>query len=251
MAQIIVVGGSGRVGSRVVEKLGAHGHHAVAVSRRSGVDAYAGEGIVEALRGADVVVDVTQAPSYVPDEAREFFTTLTRNLVEAERSAGVRHHVGLTIVGTDRPQDIGYFHAKAAQEQVVRASGVPYSLVHATQFLEFTPAIIGTSTQDGTVRVPSASIQPIAAEDVATAVARTAAGEPVGDVEIAGPEVLSFGDLVRRTLAAQGVAHEVVTAADAPYFGARIEEQTLLARDGAQTFPTTLDDWLATLTVGD
>lgn len=245
MARIIVVGGTGHVGSRVVEKLTAHGHDAVAASRRTGVDAYTGAGLAEALRGADVVVDTTQAPSYVPDEVRDYFATSTANLVAAEKAAGVRHHVALTIVGTDRPQGIGYFHGKAEQERVVRESGVPYSLVHATQFFEFTPAIIGTAAHGDTVRVSSASIQPIAAEDVATAVARIAVGDPVGDVEIAGPEVLAIGDLVRRALAAQGDGREVVTADDAPYFGAVIEERTLVAVDGAQIFETRLEDWLA------
>ncbi len=250
MTRIIVVGGAGRVGSHVVEKVTAHGHEAVAASRRSGVDAFTGEGLVAVLQGADVVVDVTQAPSFVPDEAREFFTTSTKNLVAAEKAAGVRHHVALTIAGTDRPQDISYFHAKAAQERVVRDSGVPYSLVHATQFFEFTPAIIDTATQGDTVRVSSASIQPIAADDVATGVARVAVGDPVGDVEIAGPEVLTIGDLVRRTLAAQGVERQVVMADDAPYFGAAIEERTLLPVDGARVFDTRLDDWLATVVAG-
>jgi uncharacterized protein YbjT (DUF2867 family) len=250
MAKIIVVGGAGHVGSRVVEKLAAHGHEAVAASRRTGVDAFTGEGLAEALQGADVVVDVMQAPSYVPDEVRDFFTTSSANLVAAEKAAGVRHHVALTIVGTDRPQGIGYFHGKAEQERVVRESGVPFSLVHATQFFEFTPAIIGTATQGDTVRVSSASIQPIAADDVATAVARFAVGEPVGDVEVAGPEVLTIGDLVRRTLAAQGVEREVVTADDAPYFGAAIEERTLCAVDGAELFETRLDDWLSVVAAG-
>jgi uncharacterized protein YbjT (DUF2867 family) len=223
-----------------------HGHDAVAASRRSGVDTVTGEGLEEAFRGADVVVDTTQSPTYAPDVVMDFFTTSTRNQLAAEKKAGVKHHVALTVVGTDRPQDIRYFHGKAAQEKLIEESGVPYTLVHITQFFEFAPAIVYTSTHDDGIRVAEASIQPVAAEDAATAVARAAAGEPVnGSIEVAGPETFSIEEFIRRTFAATGDQRTVSAAADAPYFGAVIEDATLLPLNGAQITSTTLDEWLA------
>ncbi|MDF2559205.1 MAG: LysR family transcriptional regulator [Microbacterium sp.] len=234
------------MGSRVVAKLNEHGHDAVAASRRTGVDTVTGEGLAEVLKGADVVVDTTQAPSYAPDVVMDFFTTSTKNQLAAEKDAGVKHHVALTVVGTDRPQGISYFHGKAAQERLIAESGVPYTLVHAAQFFEFAPAIVFTSTQGDEVRVADASIQPIAAEDVATAVGRAAAGEPVnGPIEVAGPEVFSIEEFIRRTFAASGDQRPVSASAEAPYFGAVIEEKTLLPLEGAQLASTTLDEWLA------
>lgn len=244
MAKIVVIGGTGLIGSKVVAKLTEHGHEAVAASPNTGVNSLTGEGLAEALTGANTVVDVSNSPSFAPDDVLEFFTTSTRNLLEAEAAAGVTHHVALTIVGTNRPQNIPYFAAKVAQEKLIRESGVAYSLVHATQFFEFVGSIADISTEGDTVRLPGALIQPIAAEDVATAVARTAAGDPLGDVEIAGPEAFGMDEFVRRGLAFRGDARTVIRDDDAPYYGAKIEERTLIPVEGAQIFETTLEEWL-------
>ena len=247
MARIIVVGGTGNIGARVVEKLRAHGHDAVAASRHSGVDAYTGEGLAKALEGADVVVDTTQSPSYEEKAVRDYFTTSTAHLLAAEKTAGVGHHVALTIVGTDRPQDITFFHGKAAQEELVRESGIPFTLVHATQFFDFVQAVVFTGAHDDEVRVSDGLIQPIAADDVATAIARSAAARPAGDVEVAGPEAFPIAEFVQGWLAAKGDARTVVAAHESPYFGAIIEERTLLPVEGAQLFPTAYAEWLKTL----
>lgn len=244
MAKIVVIGGTGLIGSKVVAKLTAHGHVAVAAAPNTGVNTITGEGVAEALAGADVVVDVSNSPSFAPGDVLAFFTTSTGNLLAAEAAAGVKHHVALTIVGTNRPQSIPYFAAKVAQENLIRESGVPYSLVHATQFFEFLGSIADISTDGDGVRLPGALIQPMAAEDVATAVARTAAGEPVGDIEIAGPEAFGLDEFVRRGLAFRGDPRTVVRDDTAPYYGARIEERTLLPIGGAQIFETRLEEWL-------
>ncbi|HEY9306251.1 MAG TPA: SDR family oxidoreductase [Microbacterium sp.] len=245
MAKIVVIGGSGLIGSKVVAKLTEHGHEAVPASPNSGVNTITGEGLAEVLRGADVVVDVSNSPSFAPDDVMEFFTTSTNNLVAASREAGVGHYVALTIVGTDRPNDIDYFAAKTAQEKLIRESGIPYSLVHATQFFEFIGGIAAVSGKNDAIHLPNNLMQPIAAEDVATAVARTAAGAPLNaDVEIAGPEVMGLDELVRRGLAFRGDPREVVTDPEAPYFGARMHERTLMPVEGVQVFDTTLDEWL-------
>lgn len=245
MAKVVVIGGSGLIGSKVVAKLAQHGHEAVAASPNSGVNTLTGEGVAEVLVGADVVVDVSNSPSFAPADVLEFFTTSTRNLIAAERAAGVGHHVALTIVGTDRPQSIPYFQAKVAQEALIRGSGIPFSLVHATQFFEFVGGIADVSVKDGVVHLPGALVQPIAAEDVATAVAQTAAQPPLNaDIEIAGPEQMGLDEWVRRALAFRGDAREVVTDPEAPYYGARVEERTLVPVEGARIFETSLDEWL-------
>ncbi|MGW8482028.1 SDR family oxidoreductase [Microbacterium sp. NPDC055903] len=245
MTKIVVIGGTGLIGSKVVAKLAAHGHEAIAASPGTGVDSITGEGVAEALAGAGVVVDVSNSPSFEKQAVLDFFTTSTSNLLAAEKEAGVGHHVALTIVGTNRPQNIDYFHAKAAQEKLIEQSGVPYSFVHATQFFEFIGSIAATVAAGDEIRLPGALIQPIAAEDVATAVARTAAGSPLnGGIEIAGPEVFPMDDFIRRGLAFRGDARTVVQDPQAQYFGAHIEERTLLPVDGAQIFPTTLAEWL-------
>jgi uncharacterized protein YbjT (DUF2867 family) len=246
MAKIVVIGGTGLIGSKVVAKLTEHGHEAVAAAPSTGVDTITGEGVAEALTGAQVVVDVSNSPSFEENDVLNFFTTSTNTLLAAEATAGVRHHVALTIVGTNRPQNIPYFRAKTAQEKLIRESGIPFSLVHATQFLEFLGSIADISTDDqGVVHLPGALIQPIAAEDVATAVARTAAGDPLnGDIEIAGPEQFTMDEFVRRGLAFRQDARTVVQDPDAQYYSAHIEERTLIPVDGAQIFATTLDDWL-------
>ncbi len=244
MARIIVIGGTGLIGSKVVAKLTEHGHEAVAASPNTGVDSLTGEGLAEALRGADTVVDVSNSPSFAPNDVMAFFTTSTRNILEAEKAAGVTHHVALTIVGTNRPQNIPYFAAKTAQETLIRDSGIPYSLVHATQFFEFVGSIADISTEGDTVTLPGALIQPIAAEDVATAVARAAAHEPTGDTEIAGPEAFGMDEFARRALTFRGDSRTVVRDDTAPYYGAQIEERTLIPVEGAHLFETTLEEWL-------
>ncbi|WP_426186815.1 SDR family oxidoreductase [Microbacterium sp. TWP3-1-2b2] len=244
MAKIVVIGGTGLIGSKVVAKLTEHGHEAVAASPNTGVNTLTGEGLAEVLAGANVVVDVSNSPSFAPDDVLEFFTTSTRNLLEAEAAAGVDHHVALTIVGTNRPQSIPYFAAKVAQEKLIRESGIDYSLVHATQFFEFVGSIADISTDGDTVRLPGALIQPIAAEDVATAVARAAAGTPLGDVEIAGPEAFGMDEFIRRGLTFRKDPRTVVRDDDATYYGARIEERTLIPLDDAEIFETRLDEWL-------
>jgi uncharacterized protein YbjT (DUF2867 family) len=244
MARIVVIGGTGLIGSKVVAKLSAHGHEAIAASPNTGVNSVTGEGVAAALEGADVVVDVSNSPSFAPADVREFFTVSTRNLLAAEAAAGVGHHVALTIVGTNRPQNIPYFAAKTAQEQLIRESGIRYSLVHATQFFEFVGSIADISTEGDTVTLPGALIQPIAAEDVATAVAQAAAGEPIGDIEIAGPEAFGMDEFARRALAFRHDPRHVVRDDAAPYYGAQIEERTLIPIDGARLFATTLEEWL-------
>ena len=244
MAKIVVIGGTGLIGSKVVAKLTAHGHEAVAASPNTGVNSLTGEGLAEALEGASTVVDVSNSPSFAPDDVLEFFTTSTRNLLAAERAAGVTHHVALTIVGTNRPQNIPYFAAKVAQEKLIRESDIAYSLVHATQFFEFVGSIADISTTDGVVALPGALIQPIAAEDVAIAVARPAAGDPTGDIEIAGPEAFGMDEFARRALTFRGDSRTVVRDDSAPYYGAQIEERTLIPVEGAHIFETTLEEWL-------
>lgn len=244
MSKIVVIGGTGLIGSKVVAKLNDHGHNAVPAAPNTGVNTITGEGLDDALKGADVVVDVSNSPSFAPDDVMQFFTTSTTNLLRAEAAAGVRHHVALTIVGTNRPHAIPYFAAKVAQEKLIRESGMPYSLVHATQFFEFLGSIADVSTDGNTVRLPGALIQPMAAEDVSTAVARAAAGSPLGDVEIAGPEAFGLDEFIRRGLGFRGDPRTVVRDDSAPYYGAQIEERTLLPVEGAEIFTTTLADWL-------
>ena len=244
MAKIVVIGGTGLIGSKVVAKLTEQGHQAVAASPNTGVDSLTGEGLAQALSGASTVVDVSNSPSFAPDDVMEFFTKSTGNLLRAEADAGVAHHVALTIVGTDRPQQIPYFAAKVAQEKLIRESDIAYSLVHATQFFEFIGSIADVSTDDGTARLPGALVQPIAADDVATAVARAAAGSPVGDIEIAGPEVLGMDEFIRRGLAFRKDPRTVVRDDSAPYYGAQIAERTLIPLEGARIFQTRLEEWL-------
>jgi uncharacterized protein YbjT (DUF2867 family) len=245
--KIVVIGGSGLVGSQVVARLGEHGHEAIAASPDSGVDTLTGEGLPEVLEGADVVVDVSNSPSFEDAAVLEFFRTSTRNLLAAEQAAGVRHHVALSVVGTERLEDKGYFHAKRVQEQLIAASGIPYSIVHATQFFEFIKSIAALATDGDTVRLPPVQFQPIASEDVAKAVGRTAVGAPVnGIVEVGGPEKFRMDELVRRALAARNDPREVVTDPAAPYFGAyAVDDRTLVPADDALVGEVRFRDWLA------
>jgi uncharacterized protein YbjT (DUF2867 family) len=244
--KIVVIGGTGLIGSKLVSKLAEHGHQAIAASPNSGVNTLTGEGLAEVLQGAQVVVDVSNSPSFAADAVMEFFRTSTTNLLAAEKAAGVGHHVALSVVGTDRLPDSGYFRAKVAQENLIKESGVPFSIVHATQFFEFVKSIAQEATDGNTVRLSHALIQPMAADDVASAVGRTAVGTPLnGTVDIAGPEQLGLDELVRKALALRGDPREVVVDASAPYFGAILEERTLLPAGDALVFETRFEDWLA------
>jgi len=243
--KIVIIGGTGLIGSKLVTKLGEHGHEAVAASPNSGVNTLTGEGLAEVLTGAQVVIDVSNSPSFEDTAVMDFFTTSTGNLLAAEKAAGVTHHVALSVVGTDRLPDSGYFRAKVAQENLITESGLPYSIVHATQFFEFVKSIAAAGTDGNTVRLSHALIQPIAADDVATAVGRTAVGTPLnGTLEIAGPVQLGLDELVRTGLSLRGDPREVVVDANAPYFGAVLAERTLVPDADATVFSTTFEEWL-------
>jgi len=244
--KIVVIGGTGLIGRQVIERLTEHGHEALAASPSTGVNALTGEGLAEAFTGADVVVDVTNSPSFEDQAVLDFFRTSTANLLAAEQDAGVGHHVALSVVGIDRMLEAGYFRAKQAQEQLIRESGVPFSIVHATQFFEFASAIGDSATADGVVRLPGAPVQPMAASDVATAVAKTAASAPVnGIAEVGGPERFGLDEFVRRALAFRGDPREVVTDPEATYFGGRPGPATLVPADGAAIGVVRFDEWLA------
>ncbi|MDX3384638.1 SDR family oxidoreductase [Streptomyces niveiscabiei] len=244
--KIVVIGGTGLIGSKVVAWLGEHGHEALAASPGTGVDTLTGQGLAEALEGASVVVDVSNSPSFEDRAVLDFFRTSTANLLKAETEAGVAHHVALSVVGTERLQESGYFRAKQAQEELIRESGTPYSIVHATQFFEFVNAIAGEATDGDTVRLAPVGIQPIASDDVAAAVARTAVNAPVnGLVEVAGPAVFRLDELVRDALAAQGDARTVVTDPGARYFGTALRETTLLPGPDARLGEVTFGEWAA------
>lgn len=244
--KIVVIGGTGLVGSRLVAWLDEHGHKAVAAAPNTGVNTLTGEGVAEVLDGASVLVDVSNSPSFADDAVMEFFRTSTANLLKFSADAGVGHYVALSVVGTDRLLEAGYFRAKDAQERLIRESGRPYSIVHATQFYEFIKAIADFSMVDGTVRVPPAQIQPMAADDVAAAVGQVAAGDPLNGIrEIGGPEQFRLDDVVRKVLAAKRDSREVVADEQARYYGARIGERTLLPGPDARLGEITVDEWLS------
>jgi uncharacterized protein YbjT (DUF2867 family) len=243
--KVVVVGGTGLIGSKVVEKLRQKGHQAIPASPNTGVNTITGEGLAEALAGTAVVVDVSNSPSFEEQAAMDFFQTAGRNLTAAEVSAGVRHHVALSVVGTDRMQDSGYFRAKLAQERQLKSSPIPYTLVHATQFFEFVRAIAGFSTVGDAVRLPPVRFQPIAAEDVASAVAAAALAEPVNDtIEIAGPDTFTLDEPVRRALAHDGDPRKVIADPAATYFGIKVGERTLVPGADARLGGTKFDWWL-------
>ena len=243
--RIVIIGGTGRIGARVVIKLREQHHEAVAAALDTGVNTVTGEGVPEALEHASVVVDVTDAPSYEDAAAFSFFQTSTRNLLDAEAAAGVGHHVVLSVVGTDSLLESGYFRAKLAQEQLVASSAIPYTVVRATQFFEFVKRIAHGATDGDTVRVPPRFFQPAAIDDVASALGRIALGEPKnGTVEVAGPELFRLDDLVRLVLEARGDHRQVVADPDAPYFGARLDDLTLVPGESAELAATRFHDWL-------
>lgn len=244
--KVVVIGGTGLIGSKLVGKLNEYGHEAVAASPNTGVNTLTGEGLAEALQGASVVVDVSNSPSWGDEDVMNFFRTSTTNLLKAEADAGVQHHVALSVVGTDRLQESGYFRAKQAQEELIKASGNPYSIVHATQFFEFVDGIADISTEGDTVRLAPVRFQPIYSDDVAAAVGRTAVGAPVNSVvEVAGPDVFQLDELIRQVLADKDDARTVVTDPSAPYSGAELEETTLVPGPDAHIAETRFSDWLA------
>jgi uncharacterized protein YbjT (DUF2867 family) len=243
--KIVVIGGSGLIGSKLVAKLGEHGHEAVPASPASGVNTLTGEGLAEVLTGADVVVDVSNSPSFADADVLEFFETATTNLLAAAAEAGVGHCVALSVVGADRLPDSGYLRAKVAQEQLITKSGLPYSIVRATQFFEFMDAALSWTADETTVRLPATLIQPMAAADVARAVADVSAGAPLqGTRDIAGPEVFTLDELGKITLTARGDHRNVVTDNTAGMFAA-VSGDALIAKDGAVIAKTGYREWLA------
>lgn len=243
--KIVVIGGTGLIGSKLVNKLREQGHEAVAAAPNTGVNTLTGEGLAEVLKGASVVVDVSNSPSWEDAAVLKFFETSTRNLLTNEAAAKVRHHVALSVVGTDRLSESGYFRAKIAQEKLIRESSMPYSIVHATQFFEFLKDLADISMVGGKVHLPPVLFQPMAADDVASGVARVAVGQPVnGIVEIAGPEQFRVDELVRRRLASLKDPREVIPDPNARYSGARISEKTLLPGANARLGETRFETWL-------
>ncbi|WP_437989669.1 SDR family oxidoreductase [Sorangium sp. So ce145] len=249
--KIVVIGGTGLIGTKLVRRLRQRGHEVVAASPSTGVNSLTGEGLAGALAGAEVVVDVANAPSFEDKAVLAFFETSGRNLLAAEAAAGVKHHVALSVVGTDRMLGSGYFRAKMAQEALIEASGLPYTLLRATQFFEFMDGIARSSADAERVRLSSAQLQPIAAEDVAEALADVTLGPPVnGIVEVAGPERRPLAEFVGKYLSAKKDRREVIADAEAPYFGLRIDDRSLTPGDGARVMPTRFDDWLAVSLAG-
>src|SRR5215467_4413915 len=243
--KIVVIGGSGLIGSKLVDKLRESGHEAVAASPKSGVNTLTGEGLAEGLKGAAVVVDVTNSPSWEDAAVMKFFETSTRNLLAYEAAAGVGHHVALSVVGTERLLASGFFRAKMAQENLIKSSSIPYSIIRATQFFEFVKGIADFSTDGNKVRLPSALIQPMAADDVASAVGRIAMGSPVnGTVEVGGPEKFRLDELVRQGLVGWNDPREVVADPRARYYGVELSERTLVPADDARLGETRFETWL-------
>ena len=244
--KIVVIGGSGLIGTKLVSRLRQKGHEVVAASPNSGVNTITGAGLADALAGAQVVVDVANSPSFEDRAVLEFFQTAGRNLLAAEAAAGVRHHVALSVVGTDRLPDSGYLRAKLAQENLIKASKIPYTIVRSTQFFEFLNGIAQSSTVGQTVRLSPALLQPIASDDVAAALADATLGAPVnGTIEVAGPERLPLDELARRYLSAIQDRRQVVGDAKARYFGTVINDQSLTPGDNARLGSIRFDDWLS------
>jgi uncharacterized protein YbjT (DUF2867 family) len=244
--KIVVIGGSGLIGSKLVPKLREHRHEAVAASPKSGVDTVTGKGLAEVLMGASAVVDVSNSPDWDDAAVLKFFETSTRNLLTYEAAAGVRHHVALSVVGTDQLSESGYFRAKIAQEKLIKESSIPYSIVRATQFFEFLKGLADISVVDGKVHLPAVFFQPMAADDVASAVGRIAVGPPVnGIVEIGGPEQFRVDELVRRRLATLNDPREVIADPHARYSGAELSERTLVPGKDARLGQTRFETWVA------
>ena len=244
--KIVVIGGSGLIGSKLVSSLEKLGHQVIAASPQSGVNTITGEGLEDALKGADVVVDVANSPSFEDNAVMEFFQTSGKNLLAAEAAAGVKHHVALSVVGTERLQGSGYFRAKLAQEKLIKESGIPFSLLHSTQFFEFVGGIVQSGTIGDTIHMSPANIQPIASDDVVAAMTSITIGLPVnGTIEVAGPEKIRLNDLVQKYLGLKGDKREVIADTHAPYFGMEINDQSLTPADNARLGSIRYDDWIA------
>ena len=244
--KIVVIGGTGLIGTKIVNNLRRRGREAAAASPSTGVNTFTGEGLAEALRGAQVVVDVANAPSWEDKAVMEFFQTAGRNLLAAEAVAGVRHHIALSIVGADRLPANGYFRAKVAQENLIQESGIPFTIVRSTQFFEFAKSIVQSATEDQSVRLSRALMQPIAADDVATALTGYALSEPLnGIVEVAGPEPIQMDEFVRRFLSVTRDSRNVITDAHALYFGTELNDQSLTPGKNARFAPTHFEEWLS------
>jgi uncharacterized protein YbjT (DUF2867 family) len=244
--KIVVIGGTGLIGSKLVEKLREDGHKPLAASPDTGVDTLTGEGLAEALEGAQVVVDVANAPAWDDAAVMDFFRTASRNLLAAETAAGVKHHVALSVVGADRLPESGYLRAKVAQEETVKAGSVPYTILRATQFFEFIGRIADSSMNGDSVHLPPVSVQPESADDVAAALADVAVNEPVnGIVELAGPEQFRLDELARRVLRAKNDPRPVTADVHARYFGAELDDDSLTPGSNARIAPTRFEDWLS------
>src|SRR5690349_2124041 len=243
--KIVVIGGTGLIGTKVVQKLTAQGHQALAATPNTGVDATTGQGLAEALAGAQVVVDVSNAPNWEDAKVLAFFESSSRNIARAEKEAGIRHHVALSVVGTERLQDSGYFRAKLVQENMIKSSGIPYTIVRATQFFEFLRGIAQSAVEGDTVRLSHSRFQPMAAEDVATAVAEAALAEPVnGTIEIAGPDAFHLDEIVRKVLKYDNDPRKVVVDPEARYFGIKLSDTSLVPGQSPHLGSTKFDWWL-------
>jgi uncharacterized protein YbjT (DUF2867 family) len=243
--KIVVIGGTGLIGSKVVKKLEQKGHQVIAAAPNTGVNTVTGEGLADALVGARVVVDVANSPSFEDQAALDFFQTAGKNISAAEVAAGVKHHVALSVVGTDRLQDSGYFRAKLAQEKLIKSSPIPYTIVHATQFFEFVRPIAQFSTVEGAVRLPPVQFQPMAADDVATAVAEAALAEPANDIiEVGGPETFTLDEPVRKALEYDNDPRKVIADPKASYYGIKVSEKALVPGPNARLGSTKFDWWL-------
>jgi len=243
--KIVVIGGTGLIGSKVVAKLQERGYEAVPASPRLGVNTITGEGLIEALTGASVVVDVSNSPSFEDMAVMKFFTTSTGNLLAAEAATGVGHHVALSVVGTERLSESGYFRGKIAQEKLIRESGIPYTIVHATQFFEFVNSIAESAVVGDSIRLAPVLIQPMAAEDVSRAVGKVSVSAPVnGIIEVAGPDQFRLDDLIRTALSARHDPRQVIADPAAPYYGATLTERMLVPESGASLGETHFSDWL-------
>jgi uncharacterized protein YbjT (DUF2867 family) len=246
--KIVVIGGSGLIGTKLVNKLRERGHEVVAASPTSGVNTITGEGLAEALAGAQVVVDVANSPSFEDKAVLAFFETSGRNLFAAEVAAGVRHHVALSVVGTERLLASGYFRAKMAQENLIKASTIPYTILRSTQFFEFVSGIAESATEGQTIRLSPALVRPVVSDDVAAALAVVALEEPLnGTIELAGPEAIRLDELVRRFLSAKGDTRKVTTDVHALYFGTELNDQSLIPSGNPRIGPTRFEAWLRRL----
>ena len=244
--KIVVIGGSGLIGSKLVDRLRDDGHDVVSASPNAGVNTVTGEGLAEALVGARVVVDVANSPSFDDRAALDFFERSGRNLLAAEAAAGIKHHLALSVVGTDRLLESGYFRAKMAQEKLIKGSGIPYTILHSTQFFEFINSIAKSGADDDVIRLSPARVQPIASDDVVAALADLAVGPPVnGIVEVAGPESFPLDQFARTALAAINDHRQVIADVHARYFGALLNDDTLLPAENPRFAPTTFNDWLS------